>query len=156
MFKMQGVDVEKTIPFILGRGNFLEVGVFLGDRTVKLAKHFDKVYAVDNFCCDGIDCDKDSIKTETLKRLSNIDNVELIVENSVKASERFEDGFFDCALIDGGHRYVEVKNDIKAWMPKIKNSGQMVFHDVDRIPVKMAIISYFGKDGIKYLTPYGS
>jgi len=41
----------------------------------------------------------------------------------------FKDSYFDLIYIDGCHLYESVKNDIKNFLPKIKNGGLLSGHD---------------------------
>jgi len=50
-------------------------------------------------------------------------------EKSVNASIYFDDGSADAVFIDGLHSYEGVANDIRAWRPKVKPGGLMLFND---------------------------
>jgi hypothetical protein len=43
--------------------------------------------------------------------------------------KEFKDSYFDLVYIDGCHLYESVKNDIKNFLPKIKNGGLLSGHD---------------------------
>ena len=59
----------------------------------------------------------------------HLDNVKIVRNFSVEASEQFPDQFFDFVYIDAAHTYDEVKRDLKAWYPKVKDGGILSGHD---------------------------
>lgn len=56
-------------------------------------------------------------------------NTQIYRMDSVEASAKFEDKFFDWIYIDADHSYDAVKKDINAWFPKLKPGGVMAGHD---------------------------
>lgn len=48
-----------------------------------------------------------------------------------EAADQFEDETFDLIHIDGLHTYEAVSEDFKTWLPKLKQNGVIMFHDVD-------------------------
>jgi hypothetical protein len=63
-----------------------------------------------------------------------------------EASNMFPDEHFDLVYIDASHWYDDVINDIKTWLPKIKNGGYLAGHDyIEGIDVLYAVNDYFGK-----------
>jgi hypothetical protein len=48
---------------------------------------------------------------------------------SLEAAEEVEDNSLDFVYIDGNHSYNSVKEDIDAWMPKVKAGGFLGGHD---------------------------
>jgi hypothetical protein len=72
----------------------------------------------------------DSFKKRAIDTLSIYP--EIVVwhfEDSVGASKKFADGYFDYVYIDGDHSYEGVKRDIEAWYPKVKKNGILAGHD---------------------------
>jgi hypothetical protein len=75
------------------------------------------------------------VKTDTLyeKFLENTRRVNHIItpirKSSVEAAKDYADASLDFVFIDGDHRYECVLEDIKAWLPKIKNLGVIAGHD---------------------------
>ena len=67
-----------------------------------------------------------------------------IWRESIGASTQFDDASIDAIYIDGDHRYEAVKNDIKAWLPKVKPGGIVAGHDYGWDGVKKAVDEIFG------------
>jgi len=61
------------------------------------------------------------------------DSVMLIVADSVNASRLFANGSLDWVHLDARHDYVSVKNDIEAWLPKVKAGGWLSGDDYDNV-----------------------
>lgn len=65
--------------------------------------------------------------TENMKPVK--DYYKPIRMSSIEASKTFEDGSLDFVFIDASHEYEDVKNDINAWLPKVKKGGVLSGHD---------------------------
>jgi hypothetical protein len=50
---------------------------------------------------------------------------------SVEAARCFPDESFDFVMIDGGHDYKSVRDDVRAWLPKVKQGGVLGGDDAD-------------------------
>jgi hypothetical protein len=148
------VGYEVLLDFIKERklykleGDLIEVGVFMGGGTVKLAryarKHHKIVYAVDIF-------DPNSDKTEDTSGVKmcdiyevllggrsqldvyqettrGFDNIMAIKEDSIRvrfpAEQKFMFGF-----IDGNHHPEYVRNDFYVVWPNLVPGGALGFHD---------------------------
>jgi len=67
------------------------------------------------------------------------DRVGIIVLSSVEAARTFENRSLDFVFIDGSHVYSDVRDDIVAWLPKIRSGKTIAGHDVDRTAVLSAV-----------------
>lgn len=63
--------------------------------------------------------------------------------NSIEASKLYEDESLDFVYIDASHEYVNMKNDLKYWYPKVKNNGVIAGHDYGWNGVKQAVDEFF-------------
>jgi predicted O-methyltransferase YrrM len=59
------------------------------------------------------------------------DVVRPLVAPSIEASKSFADETFDLIFIDGNHAYSHAKQDILAWLPKVRFGGILCGHDCD-------------------------
>ena len=70
---------------------------------------------------------------------------------SVEAAKEVEDGSIDIVFIDGLHTYEGVRDDLEAWVPKIKVGGIISGHDYaccKHKGVTIAVDERFGKKNI--------
>lgn len=75
----------------------------------------------------------------------------LIPLDSVKAADHFKDGSLDFVYIDGSHDYDSVRDDLRAWFPKISPGGIIAGHDFDdhqlHEGVRRAVVEFGRKIG---------
>lgn len=74
-------------------------------------------------------------------------------DNSVKAADKVSDQSFDFVFIDADHGYEAVKDDIRAWYPKLKEGGLLSGHDFDHpdypfFGVKQAVEEFAHETGL--------
>lgn len=92
--------------------------------------------------------------------LSNIEPVKDIINpvrmSSMDASKLYEDKSIDVVFIDACHDYECVKEDITAWLPKVKTGGIISGHDIDWPGVNKAIHEIFGSPNpANFILNYG-
>lgn len=115
----------------------VEVGSFEGVSTLLFSKFVDTVYAVD--CYDYKvpptgripEHDQSFVIAEKLflERTKGIKNIVKIRKRSVDAAKDFPDRSLDAVYIDAEHDEDSVREDIKAWRPKIRFGGYLCGHD---------------------------
>ena len=71
----------------------------------------------------------DDAYSETRKKFQNSFNVEIIKNNSVESSKKFNNEYFDYIYIDAEHTYNAVKKDLGCWYPKLKKNGYIFGDD---------------------------
>lgn len=135
---------------LLGRSNhnYLEIGVFNGDSIAGLANlHPNKtIFGIDPFIEDGCTTSHTGVnedefmhtqKENTSKNIAGLTNITLFELLSTEFNEILTDELINdmdvaWVLIDGSHRYEDVKNDYKMAMRLIGNKkGGVVFDDVN-------------------------
>lgn len=57
-------------------------------------------------------------------------NLRLYPMDFDSALSEFDDNSVDILHIDGGHKYEDVDHDFNTWLPKLKENGIILFHDV--------------------------
>lgn len=68
-----------------------------------------------------------------MKALGLTGYVRPLLMESVVAASLIKDGIADLVFIDADHRYEAIKEDVKAWWPKVKTGGVLCGHDCERI-----------------------
>ena len=147
----------KLFDEINSDASFVEVGSWKGRSSVFMAhliKNGDK--AIKFYCVDTWKGSPEHVGYECLDTLYDLflentkdyrDVIMDIRKPSTEAAEDFSDKSIDIVFIDACHEYECVKEDILAWLPKIKNGGIMAGHDYAwraDIPVKRAVDEIFG------------
>ncbi len=130
----------------------VEIGSFAGVSTELFTLHCKKVYSIDPYI-GYVQLDIDVVSSgekQFIERMKNYNNVIKIKKKSLDAVNDFEDNSLDCVYIDGEHNYTSVYNDIKYWLPKIKEGGVICGHDYTLIDeVRKAVEDHFKVDDIE-------
>lgn len=92
-----------------------------------------KVYAVDTWVGDSHSKKYSNSIYEQLKNYVSLkypDNCTLLRMKFEEAIDNFDDKSIDLLHIDGYHTYDAVKKDFEDYLPKVKDNGIILFHDV--------------------------
>lgn len=154
----QNISKEKFPPmrrwdFIAGfiNGNKWTIGAELGLWTGKTTKHLLKhcpefrLIGVDRWAPLGDGGPYDKFDHETYERefWARVDpykdRLTVIKDWTVKAAESVADGSLDFVFIDADHSEKGVREDITAWLPKVKPTGLICGHDINWKSVKAAV-----------------
>ncbi|MDG2283964.1 MAG: class I SAM-dependent methyltransferase, partial [Alphaproteobacteria bacterium] len=105
-----------------------EIGVDRGAHALDMLNYLNlkKLYLIDpwerykDHDVEGFpDDNSDEIYQSVNNMFSDYENVEIIRETSVDASELIEDSTLDFVYIDANHEYEHVLADLRAWYPKL-------------------------------------
>ena len=149
---------------------FVEVGSFKGRSSAYLATQIinsGKNIRLD--CVDtwlgstehqqGGDCEVKEVVEGTLFEtfVNNMKPVEghyrAVQLTSLEAAAQYEDNSIDFIMIDGEHSFEAVTNDIRAFLPKMKNGGIMTGDDSQEWnPVRQAAINELSKYNVIFPT----
>lgn len=155
-------EIYQRIAVLVKDGDtIVEVGSWLGKSAIYMANELKKNNKDVRFFCidiwEGITGDDivDGIMkanggsvmdifTSNVQLCGMSDVINPIKMDSVKSSDQFVDGSVAFCFIDALHTYEAVKNDVKAWLPKIKKGGYIGGHDADRPCVQKALNEVLG------------
>jgi predicted O-methyltransferase YrrM len=123
------------------KNNNLRMGAEIGVRTGKTTFHIldnnpeCEMYAIDK---DITQFFNDTVKEKYGYRLKTY-------ETDSRVSPDFvADNSLDFFFIDASHTYKNVKKDLQAWLPKLKQDGWMMGHDIDYPSVEAAVKDVIG------------
>jgi cephalosporin hydroxylase len=166
-------DLYKLIVNKLPNGSHIvEVGAWKGRSTAYLAVEI--INSGKNIKLDVVDLwtgelkDPTAFNTDAEFMAYNRDILPLFKKNlasvlhiltpiqmpSVEASKLYQDKSLDFVYIDANHDYENVLEDIKVWLPKVKEDGIISGHDYNHISfpgVIKAVHEVFSKDKIEFL-----
>ena len=97
----------------------------------------------------------DQAKKDTYGKFENVQNVNILDLNSLEASSKYEDNFFDYIYIDAEHTYKAVTEDLEVWYPKLKKNGTLFGDDYywreedDTLSLHIAYQEFIKKNHIK-------
>lgn len=146
---------------------FIEIGswkgrsaAYMGVEILNSKKDID-FYCVDTWLGSEEHKDFDFIKNNSLYEefLKNIAPISGIIKpirkSSLEAAKEFEDEYFDFIFIDAAHDYKSVKEDLKAWFPKLKKGGIFAGHDYDPFWGVYQAVNEWSKNYDKQVSQYG-
>lgn len=119
-------DGAKIVEVGSFRGRSL---IFLAEAFVQLGKFDVKIWGVDTWAWEPSDwcsilC---SMSTRVSAPAANL--IHLVRAESTRAARMFQAGELDMVFVDGEHVRPHPRQDICAWMPKVKTGGILAGHD---------------------------
>jgi len=127
----------------------VEIGSFLGGSICHLATKIDKniqtnIFCIDTWTFDNISdghltlCtpkEEKSYRTQFLENVAKY-NIYLtaIQMDSILAAQHFNDKSVDFLFVDGNHTYPHTKEELLAWLPKMKENSVILGHDFSSSP----------------------
>jgi len=140
------IRCREDFPHLLNARSLLGVGVEVGvqygyySEVILSAWKGKTLYSVDPWAefdssvyddvANGSQDSQEAIYQGTVQRLRRFgDRSRVIRATSTAAAERFGDGQLDFVYLDAQHHYEAVKEDIRAWCPKIRRGGVLAGHD---------------------------
>jgi hypothetical protein len=113
------VDMLRELPPL---ARVAEVGCYKGVSTEVLALFADHVFAVDHW-------PDPPVLEHFQKRMQPYRHVQALHLPSRAAAAVVPDGSLDLVYIDADHQYASVREDIAAWLPKVRPGGFVAGHD---------------------------
>jgi len=95
---------------------------------------------------NGHEWDHDKYRKDLEQFCSARNNCTLMVKSTREASNYIVDGSLDFVFIDADHSYEGVTNDLRWWVPKVREGGLIIGHDIDWDGVKRAVEMRFGNN----------
>ena len=124
----------------------LEVGSWVGNGSTRVIAETIRnvggaLYCVDTWAgSDNVDHHREyrdryntlfTVFSDNVHKYNAKHIVKPLVMPSVEASRLFPDESLDLIFIDGNHGYSHAKDDMLAWLPKVRSGGILCGHDCD-------------------------
>ncbi|CAE8598370.1 unnamed protein product [Polarella glacialis] len=148
---LEGMDIKQPLLVMLlqaaargtgspGRIQATEIGCLSGHASVGMLQGMPSVHLtlVDPYESTGVDVEctpksnaarEDPMGTMLENVKPFLDRVRFLREFSFPAASQVADESMDLVFIDGNHTYLAVREDIQAWLPKVKPGGLLIGHD---------------------------
>jgi predicted O-methyltransferase YrrM len=124
-------------------GKLVEIGSWKGKSAsvfcIATQKEDVDIYCVDTWegSLEHKDIDTSNLLNEfkqNLSKINSLDRINIQRGPSVEVAKMHPNESCDLIFIDAAHDYDNVKADILAWYPKLKNKGIMIGHDYPNNP----------------------
>lgn len=152
---------DRIARYMRPGGRFVEVGSWMGKSIAYMAAVAPKdisLFAVDTFKgspeeeihtreIDRIGGDLRAVYDANLRALNIHERITTLQLTSLEAAATFHDASLDAVFIDAAHTFDSVKEDIEAWLPKVRRGGILAGHDYDDYfpGVKLAVHAVIGE-----------
>jgi len=80
------------------------------------------------------------------------DRATILEVDTIEAAKRYEDGTMDFVFFDAHLSQQQLRNEMNAWYPKIKQGGLIIGHDYDKRETRHAVLEFRLDHDIE--TPY--
>ncbi len=150
-------EVYRSLVGAIRSGVVVEVGVWKGRSIAAILDvcraNRNRLYAIDMSKPDLRDPgyheaavrDISEVFRRNLLLMGHASTVEIIREDSARASACFLDHSVDLVFLDADHSYEAVAKDLRAWIPKVARRGVLCGHDYASRPgVRRAVDEMFG------------
>jgi hypothetical protein len=146
--------IESIIDMLNPNCVMAEIGCYYGESTLMWAssEKIVKIFAIDPWK-DFYDVNDGASEKGNMAEVEktfdeNIKEINKIIkckQKSLEAAEYIEDDSLNFVYLDGSHKYEDVVNDIKTWIPKIKKGGILGGHDIMWRDVALAVQRTIGQ-----------
>jgi hypothetical protein len=155
--------LENTVRRMTNGMTYVEVGCWVGG-TISLVGQLIKelgidvkIHGIDNWLCENISPESKQQANcyseyfdEFIKNLqkAGVDRiVKPLIGESTKFAEQFGNSSIDILFLDGDHCYPHTVNEIRAFLPKMKENSYIFGHDYSSSGgVRQAVLECFGND----------
>ena len=154
---------KKMVERFDSGSHFVEVGAFLGKSAVFMGVEIInsgkniKFDCVDHWQGSEEHNDNENVNIETLYEdfLKNIEPVKGIITpirmKSIEASLLYDTDSLDFVFIDASHDEISVKQDLAAWMVRVKEDGVIAGDDINASGVSEAVKWFFDTSKLEIL-----
>lgn len=148
---------------VIQRGLGAEIGVLYGDTSAYLLQEFSglSLISIDPYLeyqeegSDRSQATMSEYEAIARQKLQAFGNRSILIKDfSENAVHQVRDNDLDFVFIDALHTYEAVKQDLKAWYPKVRSGGLVAGHDYRWGGVGQAVNEFAASVGVKgYVTP---